>query len=306
MDISVVIPVYGCPGALKELHDRLKNTFEKMNKSYEIILVNDHCPKNSIAVIEEICKLDSNTIGIDLSRNFGQQRAILAGLDNCSGDYVVVMDCDLQDRPEAIEDMYKKLEEGGFDVVFARSVNTKKKLTSKLFYYTFSKVAKMPYDPNLSNFSVAKRVVIENLCKMREMYRAYTSYILWMGFKVGYYDLQRDERKEGKSGYNFKKRLKIASQILLSQTNLPIKAIANSGIAISFLAFLTQIVLSITFGLLKMCSTLLYSSIFCCMFFCLGVLLTSVGIVGAYVSKTYNETKERPLYIIRDTFNKNK
>ena len=124
MDISVVIPIYGCRDALYELYTRLSNTLKKLTDDYEIILVNDACPQGSWEVIEEICSSDKKVKGINLSRNFGQHKAILAGLDECVGDAVVVMDCDLQDRPEHIEKMYAKLQEG-YDVVWARRVNRK-------------------------------------------------------------------------------------------------------------------------------------------------------------------------------------
>ena len=109
VDISVVIPIYGCKAALNELHKRLVDNLKKITNNYEIIMVNDNCPQNSWEEIEKICEKDKNVIGINLSRNFGQMKAILAGLDNAKGKYVVVMDCDLQDRPEEIINLYKEL-----------------------------------------------------------------------------------------------------------------------------------------------------------------------------------------------------
>lgn len=124
IDISVVIPIYGCKAALNELYLRLIKTLKKINKTYEIIFVNDACPQNSWEIIEKICLKDKNTIGVKLSRNFGQMKAILAGLDISRGNNVVVMDCDLQDRPEEIINLYEKLNEG-YDVVFAKRKNRK-------------------------------------------------------------------------------------------------------------------------------------------------------------------------------------
>ena len=141
MDISVVVPVYGCKAALRELYTRLCQSLEKICEEFEIILVNDNCPQNSWEVIEELCREDSRVKGIEMARNFGQIKAITAGLDYSTGDWVVVMDCDLQDRPEEIINLYNKAQEG-YDVVFARRKNRKdsflKVLVSKMFYKIYS------------------------------------------------------------------------------------------------------------------------------------------------------------------------
>ena len=165
MKISAVIPVYGCRAALPELHQRLGEALSEITKDYEIILVNDNCPQTSWEVIEEICKRDSHVKGIELSRNFGQMKAILAGLDHASGDWIVVMDCDLQDRPEEIGRLYKKAQEG-YDVVFARR---KKRKDSKMkvflanqFYKLYRFATDGNYDGAICNFSIVRRDVIEN------------------------------------------------------------------------------------------------------------------------------------------------
>ena len=172
MDISVVIPIYGCRAALEELHRRLTDTLVAMDKEYEIILVNDNCPQNSWEVIQQLCKKDKHVVGIELSRNFGQIQAITAGLDYSKGDWVVVMDCDLQDRPEEIPNLYKKAIDDQLDAVFARRAERKdsfmKVLVSKAFYKIYSWASDGNYDPALCNFSISKRIVVDNYCKMRE------------------------------------------------------------------------------------------------------------------------------------------
>ena len=139
MDISVVIPVYGCRAAIPELHRRLCENLDKIVKSYEIILVDDCCPQNSWEEIKKVCKIDNRVVGIHMSRNFGQIRAITAGLDNSRGDWVVVMDCDLQDRPESIPELYRKALEG-YDVVFARREGRKDSALTKFLSRCFYKV----------------------------------------------------------------------------------------------------------------------------------------------------------------------
>ena len=139
MDISVVIPVYGCKAALPELHRRLCETLENMGKEFEIILVDDNCPQNSWESIREICAADRRVVGVHLARNFGQIRAITAGVEQATGEWVVVMDCDLQDRPETIPKLFEKAREG-YDVVFVKRVGRKDNFITKLFSRMFYKV----------------------------------------------------------------------------------------------------------------------------------------------------------------------
>ena len=230
MEISVVVPVYGCPQAVDPLCVRLDNCLKKLTNDYEIILVNDHCPRGSWDEIKKVCEKNHNIVGIDLSRNFGQQKAIVAGLDYSSGNYIVVMDCDLQDCPEDIEKLYSTIKNTDYDLVFAKDKKqANKKLTSRVFYNLYSKIMKVDYDTNLSNFGIYKRVVIDSLISMRESHRGFTSYIKWMGFKQGSVEIERNDRFEGKSGYSFKKRMNSALDILYSQTDLPIKMICSLG-----------------------------------------------------------------------------
>ena len=158
MDFSVVVPVYGCKEALPELHRRLVNVLESMGRTFEIVLVDDCDPYDSWSEIRRLCALDKRVHGIKLSRNFGQIRAITAGLDNCTGDWVVVMDCDLQDRPEAIVNLYEKAQEG-YDVVFAKRVErqdtTVTKFFSRAFYKVYEYFTDGTYDASLCNFSVS-------------------------------------------------------------------------------------------------------------------------------------------------------
>lgn len=160
MEITVVIPVYGCKASLFELYERLKTALSSITEHFEIIFVNDNDPQNSWEVIEQICQNDKRVIGIELSRNFGQIYAINAGLEESSGKWVIVMDCDLQDRPEDIPNLYKKAKEG-WDIVLTRRANRQdnyfKKLVSKFFYKVYSYATDGNYDPALSNFSICKR-----------------------------------------------------------------------------------------------------------------------------------------------------
>lgn len=304
MDISVVIPVYGCREALPELHQRLTEALSKMVSTYEIILVNDACPQGSWTVIEELCRKDSHVVGLELSRNFGQLRATTAGLDYSSGDWVIVMDCDLQDRPEEIPRLYAKALEG-YDVVIARR---KKRQDSKLkimvsnaFYAVYGFATGQPYDGSLCNFSVSSRQVIDNYCRMRERHRGFIMYIQWMGFREAILDVEHQERFAGESGYSFKKRIDLALELLTSQSDKLLRLTVKIGLAISACSLLVIIYLLIRYFALNIQAG--WTSTIAAIFLMGGLVIASIGVVGIYVGNIFMEVKHRPLYIIRQCLN---
>ena len=307
MDISVVVPVYGCRAALPELHRRLVESLRTITEDFEIILVNDACPQNSWEVIEEICKEDKRVKGIELSRNFGQIMAITAGLDASKGDWVVVMDCDLQDRPEEIPNLYRKAQEG-YDVVFARRAHRKdsflKVLVSKIFYKIYSFASDGHYDPAICNFSISKRVVIDNYCKMREMHRAFVIYVKWLGFKQTAIDVEHDQRFEGKSSYNMKKRFKMAGEILTSQSDKLLKFTMGFGFLMSIISTLVIIGLVIYYFTGHVAAG--WTSIVATNCLIGGIIITVIGLVGIYVGNIFMQSKQRPLYVVRQMLNEEK
>lgn len=306
MDISVVIPIYGCRDALYELYTRLSNTLKKITQDYEIILVNDACPQGSWEVIEDICASDTKVKGINLSRNFGQHKAILAGLDECIGESVVVMDCDLQDRPEHIVEMYEKLQEG-YDVVWARRVNRKDKgsvkFLSKLFYKICNLFTDRDIDSNLSNFSISRKIVIKEQCRMREKSRDFAVFQQWLGFNVAFLDLESDERAAGKSSYKFLKKVRLALDIISSQSNKPLYLSVGVGFAFVILAVIIIIYYLINYyvfgDVVEGWTSLLIS-----LYMIGGLLMMFLGVIGLYIGKIFDETKRRPLYVVKDRLNK--
>ena len=248
MDISVVIPVYGCRAALPELHKRLTKTLESLTKDYEIILVNDYCPQNSWEVIEKLCLEDVHVKGIELSRNFGQMKAILAGLDYSHGKWTVVMDCDLQDRPEEIINLYNKAMEG-YDIVFARRKKRKDSFIKVFLANQFYKIYKFAtdgnYDGNVCNFSIVNRKAVDSYCSMREQHRGYVMYMKWLGFNQAVIDVEHDERYEGKSSYNLKKRINMALELLTSQSDKVLRLFVKLGFLMTLVSVLVIIYLII-------------------------------------------------------------
>lgn len=300
-----MVPVYGCREALPELHKRLVNVFEEMNASFEIVLVDDHDPYDSWSSVQSLCEADNRVYGIKLSRNFGQIRAITAGLDHCHGKWIIVMDCDLQDRPEAIPSLYQKAQEG-YDVVFARRAERKDsaltKFLSKSFYKVYEYFTDGTYDPSLCNFSISRRVVVEQYCKMREHNRGYTMFIKWLGFNQTAIDVLGDERFAGDSSYSFRKKLGMAFELITAQSNKPLRFSVNLGFAISglsLLILLINIVRKVVFADVAVGWTSLISSVF----FMGGLILAAIGVVGLYIGNIFTEVKKRPLYVIEREMN---
>lgn len=304
MQFSVVIPVYGCRAALPELHRRLTDTLSAMTDDYEIVLVNDNCPENSWEVIEELCQVDSHVKGIELSRNFGQMNAMLAGLDFCTGQWVIVMDCDLQDRPEEIPRLYAKAKEG-YDVVFARRAERQdskiKIFWSNMFYKVYNFATDGNYDGALCNFSVVNHKVIDEYCKMPEQYRDYVMYIKWLGFRTTALDVEHNARFEGESSYTFKKRVNMALELLTSQSDKVLKLVVSLGFGMTILAFIGIIITIIRYFVIDIDPG--YSSLAAIMIFLGGMIIMTIGVVGLYVGNIFVQTKNRPKYVVRQILN---
>jgi len=300
--VSVVIPVYKAEDCLYELYNRLKLSLETISNDFEIILVEDCGGDRSWEIIVELAKQDRRVKGIQFSRNFGQHYGITAGLDYCDGDWAVVMDCDLQDRPEEIPRLYAKAQEG-YDVVLARRGRRKdpilKRLTSWLFYKMFSYLADINYDGQVGNFRIISRKVVESFCLMREQLRFFGGLVDWMGFPTASIDVKHDPSFTGKSTYTFHKLWKLASETIIAYSDKPLRLSINLGLCISFLAFI--------YGIYLVLRTLIYgsvvtgwSSLIVSLYFLGGIIIYNIGMIGIYLGKSFDEAKRRPLYLIRN------
>tara|TARA_R110001583_G_scaffold132895_2_gene284818 strand:+ start:5324 stop:6244 length:921 start_codon:yes stop_codon:yes gene_type:complete len=301
MNISVVSPVYGAPELLEELASRLTTILKELDKNYEIIFVNDGCPKGSWEIIQRLIESFPNIKGINLSRNFGQHRAISAGLANAVGDYVIVMDCDLQDMPEEIPKLFSKTQEG-YDVVFGRRVSRKdstwKKLCAKLYYSSFDYLTGFKTDSSIANFSIISRKVVDAYLQMPEQNRPYGYFINWLGFKRCNIDIVHSDRPEGKSSYTLDKLIQIALNNIISETNKPLKLGVKFGFLMSLISIVAALILIINWYVGNVVQG--WTSIIVSIFFIAGLILAKLGLVGLYVGKVFDETKKRPLYIISD------
>ena len=303
--VSIVIPVYGCRAALPELYRRLVSVLEQLGLTFEIIFVDDCCPQDSWSEIREICLVDNRVIGLRLSRNFGQIRAITSGLDTSVGDWVIVMDCDLQDPPEAIADLWTKIHEG-WDVVFARRVKRKDTgLTmalSRSFYKTYDWFTDGTYDPTIANFSIASRKVIDSYCSLREQNRGYVTFIRWLGFRQTSIDVESEKRYEGKSSYTMRRKVRMAFELITSQSTKPLKIAVCLGLLLAALAFLYLLFLVIQ-KYVNPEIAIGWTSMIGAVFLMGGLNLSFIGVVGLYVGNIFEEVKQRPLYVIAETIN---
>lgn len=298
--ISVVIPVYKAENCLNELYRRLKSALEIITPNFEIVLVEDCGGDNSWQIIEQLAAIDSRVRGIQFSRNFGQHYGITAGLDYCNGDWVVVMDCDLQDRPEEIQRLYAKAQEG-FDIVLALRGKRKdpivKRITSWLFYRLFSYLADIKYDGDSGNFRIMSRKVVINFCQMREQLRFFGGLIQWMGFPTSSIEVAHAERFKGKSTYTFSTLWKLASETIIAYSDKPLRLAIRIGFFMAFLSF--------SYGMYILTRAFFYdaiipgwNSLIISLYFIGGIIISILGIIGIYLGKTFDESKRRPLYII--------
>lgn len=299
--ISVVIPVYKAENCLDELYRRLKESLETITLRFEIIFVEDCGGDRSWEVIERLSELDTRVHGIQFSRNFGQHYGITAGLDFCIGDWVVVMDCDLQDRPEEIPRMYAKALEG-FDIVLARRGRRSdplfKRFTSWLYYVVFNYLAEMDYDGETGNFRIISRNVAESFCTLRERLRFFGGLVAWLGFPVASIDVQHDERFAGQTTYTFRKLWRLASETIIAYSDKPLRLSIRFGFAISALAFFYGSYI-IYRALAHDVPIAGWSSLIVSVYFLGGIVIGILGILGVYLGKTFDEVKQRPLYIVR-------
>ncbi|RIJ23968.1 glycosyltransferase [Henriciella barbarensis] len=304
--LSVVSPVYGSPGSLEPLCQRVADVCAKMGISYEIILVDDHCPRGSWAAVKEICAANPFVKGMRFSRNFGQHSAIEAGLKHSTGEWVVVMDCDLQDQPEEIPNLFEAARKEDAKIVLARRAERNDSLYRRAisagYYGLLSFMTGKPLDASVANFGLYHRTVVDAYCSWEEEQKYFPVMIQWMGFDPVYLDVAHSRRSEGKSSYTFRKLLKLASDVVFSFSDRPLWIIVTIGLIIAAITFVLSIVTFIQ-ALMGQFSVSGYPSLILSVWFMGGVLICSVGLTGIYVGRTLREAKARPSYIVADYLN---
>jgi len=304
--ISVVSPVYLAGKIVPELVRRISEEVSRITPDFEIILVEDGSPDQSWEAICEACKKFSYVKGVKLSRNFGQHYAITAGVQEAKGEYTVIMDCDLQDNPAHIQTLYKKIQEG-YDTVFTirrkRKHSMFKQVTAWMYNSVFSLLANKDYNVNFGSLVMFRRKVKESLLRLNDHDRLYIQLLKWVGFRQTSVEVEHNERFEGRSTYSVMKLVKIAFQGLTSHSDKLLKLSIYSGFIIAFIAFIalvTIIILYFANGFLAG-----WPSVICTILLSSGLILISIGIAGIYIGKNFEQTKNRPLFIINEKVNFN-
>lgn len=305
MDLSIVSPVYMGEKMLDELVRRIHEAVRPLTSNYEIVLVNDCSPDSSWKKITEICAKDKLVKGINLSRNFGQPYAITAGLSYAQGDYVAVIDCDLQNKPEDLPAMYRKALEG-FDVVSARRVVREdtflKRMSSAIFHKVYDFLSGFETDKAVAEFGIYSRKIVNVYCSIPEYSRSFVELIHTLGFKKATVDVLHDHRLEGKSSYNLYRLLKLSFNSIISNSNRPLYLAVTLGLIMSVLSFMMAIynIFAKFIGLNEVEG---YTSTIFSIWFVGGILLFMMGVVGLYVGKIFDQVKGRPVFIVSETLN---
>ena len=302
--ISVVIPIYNEEKNIPLLFERLKNALENTEQQFEQIYVNDGSKDQSMAVIKGLAKDHSFVKYINFSRNFGHQIAVSAGLDLCKGTEVVIIDADGQDPPELIPELYKKLNEG-FEIVYAKRKSRKgestlKLLTARWFYKILAKLTSIDIPMDTGDFRIIHRKVVDQINKMPEKQKVLRGQMAWVGFRQTFVEYDRDERMSGDTGYTFRKMFRLAMDGITSFSNFPLRVATISGFACAFIGFLLIIYTLYSRYVLKDYEPG-WSSLMITIVFIGGIQLIGIGIIGEYISRIYDNIRNRPLYIVDET-----
>jgi glycosyltransferase involved in cell wall biosynthesis len=301
VELSVVVPVYGCAGTLRELHRRLTDVLSGLVDSYELVLVDDRSNDGAWPIMQELAETDDNVVACRLARNFGQQIAISAGLEQCCGKQAVVMDCDLQDPPESIPALYARAREG-FDIVYAKRKSSHqsvdRRALNKLYFNLLQLVSGRPFDGELGSFSIISRRVIDTFLRFKERDRHYLMVLGWVGFDTSTIEYQRDVRREGRSSYSLRQLLSHAVSGLLFTTTRLLYWVIYAGIGMALIGLLLAVFFMVRWysdGALPG-----WTSLIVVQFLVGGVIILCLGVASLYIAKIFEAAQQRPLYILQD------
>lgn len=305
--LSVIVPMYFEQEVARECHRRLTQVLDG-KFDYELLYVNDGSTDNTMPILKELAEKDSRIRIISFSRNFGHQVAVTAGVHHAAGDVLVIIDADLQDPPELIPDMIKLWQEG-WEVVYAKRKKRKgesafKLFTAKMFYKTLSMLTDIDIPADTGDFRLIDRKVAEAFKQMPERSRFIRGMIAWLGFRQIPIEYERDARYAGETKYPLKKMLKLASNGILSFSTQPLKLVMQVGL-LAVLVSLGLLIYAIVVKAMGQ-STGGWASLMVTITFLGGVQLISVGVLGQYLARMFEESKNRPLYIISETVNMDK
>ncbi|WP_410770795.1 glycosyltransferase family 2 protein [Fontibacillus sp. BL9] len=300
---SIIVPMYNEEEVIRHTYTRLKQVMDFSGEKYEIIFVNDGSIDRTAEIVEEICQRDSNVRLIQFSRNFGHQIAISAGMDYAAGRSIVIIDADLQDPPEVILEMLDKWKEG-YEVVYGKRVKRKgeslfKKTTALMFYRLLGRLTQVDIPLDTGDFRLIDRKVCDVLKGLKEKNRFVRGLVGWAGFRQARVEYVREERFAGVTKYPLRKMLRFAADGITSFSHKPLKIASYIGFVLSFSSFVYLFVVLLQ-KWLKLGMVPGWASIVAINLFFNGIVLMLLGVMGEYIGRIYDETKDRPLYIVRE------
>lgn len=300
--VSVVTPVFNEEECVPELYRRLAEVLETITPDFEIVMVDDGSRDRSWERVCELQARDPRVRGLRFSRNFGHHYAITCGLDHSQGDWVVVMDSDLQDPPEAIPALYAKALEG-FDIVLAHRKNKQfgffKRLASSLFYRVLSYLSDAPYSDQVGVYRILSRRAVAALCSLRESARFFLGLVNWIGFPQSSIEVAHGRRYAGETKYSLYKQIALASDAIRSFSEKPLTLTVYLGLLFAGCGALYAVSIVVR-ALLGEIVVMGYASLMAAMLIIGGVIIVTIGLVGLYVGKIFQQVKGRPLYIVGD------
>ncbi len=303
VEISIIAPVFNEEVVVEEFYNRVVNVLSKISTSFEIIFIDDGSTDKTLYKIKKLSERDSSIKAISFSRNFGHSMAISAGLDNAQGEAVIILDGDLQDPPEILPEFINKWKEG-YDVVYGIRTRRKewfgKRLTYWLFYRILKKLSNLKIPVDAGDFCLMDKAVVESIRSLPERNRFIRGLRSWVGFKQYGLVYERSSRFAGVTKYPLGKLIKLATDAIFSFSDIPLKIATWLGFIIaggSFIAILAVLYAKVFWGALPPRG---FASTVIVILFLGGVQLISIGVLGEYVARIYEEVKHRPLYIIRE------
>lgn len=303
-DISVVVPIHNEEGNIPALYERLVAVLEGMQVTYELVFINDGSQDKSLVLLRALGQKDAHVRFLDLSRNFGHQIAVTAGLEACTGNAVVIIDADLQDPPELIADLYQRHKEG-FEVVYARRRSRKgeswlKRVTARGFYRIMARLTQIDIPLDTGDYRIIDRKVVEVLKQMPEQNKFLRGQISWAGFRQTAVEYDRDERNAGKTSYTYKKMIRFAVDGITSFSEAPLRMVFFMGFIVSAIAFLIILYSLISYLFLEDYVRGWASTIISILFIG-GIQLIGIGIIGEYLARIGANVRQRPLYVVAES-----
>lgn len=303
--ISVIVPCYNEEESLPIFYEEITKVIKQMKTKFEIIFVNDGSKDKTLEILRSLAKKDKQVRYISFSRNFGKEAGILAGLEASTGDYICMMDADLQDPPQLLIEMYEEIETSDYDCIATRSVSRNgysflRKILTKWYYRIINAISKTEIVDGARDFRLMTRQMVDAILDMKEYNRYSKGIFSWVGFNTKWITFENQERVAGTTKWNFWKLFSYSLESIVGFSTLPLSIAAFMGILfclISFILIVIVVIKTLVFG----DPVSGWPSLVCIIFFVSGIQLFCLGIMGQYLAKTYLETKNRPIYIVKET-----